>query len=265
MEPAELEDRLHESNLLVLDVRPEERYLAGHIPTAVQVSPDALMDGTPPATGKLPSLIRLEALLGKLRLTSTTPVVVYDDEGGGWAGRMIWTLDMVGHTNTAYLNGGLCAWLGAAMPLSQEVPPKRQATTPRLKLHPEYRIELEELQARFREVVVWDARSADEYQGDRKVSARSGHIPGAIHLEWLELIDQNRELRLHQDAAQLLADKGLQADAEIITHCQTHHRSGLTYLAARLLGYQRIRAYDGSWAEWGNQNDTPIATGEAPG
>jgi len=106
--------------------------------------------------------------------------------------------------------------------------------------------------------VIWDARSEAEYMGQRSGSRRAGHIPGAVNLDWVALMDPQRHLRLREDCAGLLAAHGITADKRVITHCQTHHRSGLTYLAARLLNFPEIQAYHGSWSEWGNRDDTPV-------
>jgi thiosulfate/3-mercaptopyruvate sulfurtransferase len=109
--------------------------------------------------------------------------------------------------------------------------------------------------------VVWDARSPGEFSGDIVRSARGGHIPAAINLEWTQLLDQQRNLRVRDDAQQILNDLGLTHDKHIVTHCQSHHRSGFTYMVGRMLGYKNIRGYDGSWAEWGNLEHTPVALG----
>jgi 3-mercaptopyruvate sulfurtransferase SseA len=108
---------------------------------------------------------------------------------------------------------------------------------------------------------VWDCRSAEEFRGQKSGSARAGHIPGAVHLDWLDLMDRARALRLRTDLEALLAERGIDRGRDVVTHCQTHHRSGLSYLVARLLDFPRIRAYPGSWSEWGNRTDTPVATG----
>ena len=74
-------------------------------------------------------------------------------------------------------------------------------------------------------------------------------------------MDAAKGYRLHGDIEARLLAANIQPNHTVVVHCQTHHRSGLAYLVARLLGYQKLKAYDGSWAEWGNRDDTPIATG----
>ena len=100
-------------------------------------------------------------------------------------------------------------------------------------------------------------RSAKEYAGLRSGSARHGHIPGAVNLDWELLKDSRRQLRLVENLDEIAASLGLLQAKQIITHCQSHHRSGLSYLVGRLLGLN-IKAFHGSWAEWGNEPNTPI-------
>ena len=90
------------------------------------------------------------------------------------------------------------------------------------------------------------------------LAAKSGHIPGAVNFEWTAGMDKARQLRIRTDMPQILEDLGITRDKEIITHCQTHHRSGFTYLVAKSLGYPRVKGYAGSWGEWGNHPDTPV-------
>lgn len=252
---------------LLLDVGSAERYAQAHIPGAVLVTPAELVDGRPPATGRLPDQARLNSLFSRLGLHPDLQVVAYDDEGGGWAGRLLWTLEVVGHHNWAYLDGGIHAWQASGRPLESK-PNEATARSVDVQIHSEPIAETDTIMQALadgdEDLLVWDARSAAEYRGERQAAARSGHIPGAVNLDWLELMDRERQLRLRQDLAEQLAAHGITPDKQIVTHCQTHHRSGLTWLAARLLGFPRLKAYHGSWSEWGNRSDTPIHTGNAP-
>jgi len=100
-------------DLRLIHVAEGPAFQQAHLPGALLVEPRELVDGRPPAPGRLPSLERLRALLAALAHGSDVPYVIYDDEGGGWAGRFAWTLDVVGHRHWSYLDGGLPAWHAA--------------------------------------------------------------------------------------------------------------------------------------------------------
>ena len=232
------------------------------IPGAIWMPPSWLVDGTPPASGRLPSKERLEQAFGAIGYEADQIIVVADNEGGGWAGRLAWTLDVIGHEKWLYLDGGLHAWAAAGCELANQ-PRQPEQTRPQLSIDVTPIAEIADVLALIeeRDGVIWDCRSPEEFVGTKVQAQRGGHIPGAINLDWVELMDQDRNLQLIEELEESLAQRGIRRDADVITHCQTHHRSGLTYMAARLLGFPRIRAYHGSWSEWGNRADTPIETG----
>ena len=122
VEPDDLVSQLGDDDLLIVDLCREENWQAHHIPGAVHVSPAEIVSGIQPATGKLPDAARLQAVMRRIGLTPGKHVVAYDDEGGGWAGRFIWTLDVIGHEASSLLNGGLIAWANAELPLTDSVP-----------------------------------------------------------------------------------------------------------------------------------------------
>lgn len=261
LEADQLESLLGDPRLLIIDLSSAENYARHHVPGAVHLPASALQCGLAPAPGKMPPLETLSLIFSRLGLTAERPVVTYDDEGGGWAGRLIWTLDMVGHQHHAYLNGGLHAWVNEGHPTEAE-PAQPTPSNFQAQIDPRHRATAEELMSELGDpaLAIWDARSAAEYRGERQAAARVGHIPGAINLDWIELMDRQRNLRLLplETLRARLAQQGLTPDKRIVTHCQTHHRSGLSYLAMKALGYPDVRAYDGSWGEWGNRPDTPI-------
>lgn len=258
IEPEDLPAELDVASYRLVDLCSSEQYAQGHIPGAVHLPPGSITSPAP-TPGLLPSAEILQQVLGSLGHHPELHYIVYDDEGGGWAGRFIWLLDSVGHHRFSYINGGLKAWQSAGLPLETE-PNRVEPTHPALSLNHDWTISLDELLAGLGQPgrVIWDARSPGEYAGTRVLAARGGHIPGAINFEWTAGMDPDRGLRLRADLAERLEALGLGRDQEVVTHCQTHHRSGFTYLVARLLGYPRIKAYAGSWSEWGNHPDTPV-------
>jgi len=263
LEPADLAAKLADDGaVLLIHVATAAAYAAAHVPGAVHVEPAELVSGIRPATGQLPATPRLEQLFSRIGYRPDATIVVYDDEGGGWAGRFIWTLDIIGHHNWWYLNGGIHAWAAAGQPL-QRTPVAVKPTAVELSIDRRPIADADDIIGRLGDpgAVIWDCRSADEYAGRRATAARNGHIPGAVHLDWLDLMDRDRQLRLRSDIAALLESRGISRDKEVIVHCQTHHRSGLAYLVGRALGYPKIRGYHGSWSDWGNRDDTPVETG----
>ncbi len=262
LEPAALADILTDPAVRVVDLGPGEVFREHHVPGAVHLPYTELVRSRPPVGGLLPDP---DTLLDVLRAAGIGPgvdVVAMDAEGGGAAGRLMWTLDVVGHDRCALLDGGLRAWVREGFPVEQG-PGTRP---PRGDLEPARRDaalrEAEGIMARLGEpdFVCLDARSAGEYQGSMVRAARGGHIPGAAHYEWTEAMDPARNLRLRPlDAVRAeLESLGVTPDREVVTYCHTHHRSAFSYALLRLLGYPRVAGYPGSWSDWGNRGDTPV-------
>lgn len=259
LEPSVLAPHIDNPSLLIVDVCNDEQYLRGHIPGAVHVPIGAVKANTPPAPGKLANPLQLQAVLRQLGVDEDKTIVVYSDDGGASAGRFIWTLEMVGITRWAFLNGGLQAWHSENLALESGAV-SGQPSNFEPKYSPASRMEKGDIEARLgdKNLVVWDARSVGEYNGSDVRAARGGHIPGAVQCEWSTLVDPQRATRLREDMADYLQSCGITGDKTIVTHCHTHQRSGLTWLAGKLLGFNDIRAYDGSWSEWGNDFDLPV-------
>lgn len=256
-----LNDALPSPALLLVDLSSADNYAAGHIPSAVHVLPTRLSSGIAPATGSLPTIEQLTELLASIGFDGSQHVVVYDDAGGSWAGRFIWTLTLLGFEKTSLLDGGRNAWIKAGFALEQAAPSIKPSAPLALTIDPRFIADKDSIlqQLDNSNFKVWDARSLDEYTGSKVLAQRGGHIPGAAHLEWTQLMDGEQQLLALDVIAQLLENAGLTSDKTIVTHCQTHRRSGLTWFVAhKLLNYPAIKAYPGSWSEWGNDANTPI-------
>ena len=105
-----------------------------------------------------------------------------------------------------------------------------------------------------------DSRTPQEFSGEKKFSARGGHIPGAELLNWVDTMDQSRNLRLKLEVElrKMLAQRELTSDREIVCYCQSHHRSSHSYIMLKALGYPRIKGYPGAWSAWADRADTPV-------
>ena len=110
--------------------------------------------------------------------------------------------------------------------------------------------------------MIVDTRSEAENNATLVRSARGGHIPGAVHLEWKNNLNADGTFKSADELAAQYKERGVTPDQEVIPYCQGGYRSANTYLALRLIGYPRIRNYLGSWGEWGNRPDLPIEGGE---
>jgi len=263
VEPLALQPLLNQPDLLILDLSSQEHYDQGHLPGAIRMDSRRLLRGSGPVPNLIPTEAQLSELCSELGIGPDTQVVAYDDQLGPWAGRLVWTLHCIGHARASVLNGQLPAWVDAGLELDtavhQPVPIERHVSL----VHPELIMSADQIQTATEQgrLTVWDARSAAEYSGEKVVNAsRGGHIPGARHLEWTDLLEPGPIPRLKSAEAlkQLLIQAGIDPDQPVVTHCQTHRRSGLTWLVGSWLGMKQLSCYDGSWFEWGNSPERPV-------
>ncbi len=262
LEPEALEACLGDSKLLILDLRAPDQYGAGHIPGAINAQYADFVAVRRPAMGMLPDEAQLSTVFSALGVDDSRYVVTYDDEGGGRAARVVWTLEVLGHPAMSVLNGGVRAWVseGRALDRAPALPSSSeyQATIRR----PEAMASSEYILSRLgaEDFMLLDTRSPAEFAGQDVRAARGGHIPGAVNRNWTDNMDQQRDLRLLPDSElrSALEDLGVTPDKEVVVYCQTHHRSAHSYVVLRHLGYGRVRGYPGAWSEWGNTPDLPL-------
>jgi thiosulfate/3-mercaptopyruvate sulfurtransferase len=244
-------------------------YPSGHIPGAVQV--DWTTDLNDPLRRDYLDKSGFEKLMSRIGATQDTTIVFYGDKNNWWATYAFWVFQLFGHTNAKVMDGGRLKWEKEGRELTREVPtyPATQYTA----------AERDDARIRaFRDQVMQhvqskqplvDVRSPDEYSGKllhmpnypQEGALRGGHIPGAQNIPWARAA--NPDDGTFKSAEELRAiyegEKGLKADDDIIAYCRIGERSSHTwFVLTYLLGYPRVRNYDGSWTEWGNSVNVPI-------
>jgi thiosulfate/3-mercaptopyruvate sulfurtransferase len=264
VEGPQLLHHLGEPETAIVDLSRREAHLRYHLPGARFLDYGAIVTADPPVTGLMPAREVLERVLGELGLAADTHVVAYDDEGGGKAARLLWTLAVLGHPGgTSLLNGGLHAWAGDRLPLTDApapfAPQRYRAAAFDAEHLADRRLILDHLDDPA--TVRLDVRSPDEYAGRRRYAERGGHIPGAVNLEWTWAMDPARQLRLRpeEELRAGLAEVGVVPGRQVVAYCQSHHRSAFAWFVLRHLGFA-ARGYPGGWSDWGNTPDTPVET-----
>ncbi len=261
LEVGELAEHLSYDNVLLVDVRSPEQCVDGHIPGAVMLAYADLIRHEGPVSGAVPTVDQLSSVLSAVGLDRGIHVVAYDDDKGSHASRLLWTLDFVGHQNHSLLNGGFAAWDDDALPIDEH--PATPSTTS-YNAMPESAViaDYDYIRANLTnpDVVLLDTRTPAEFDGIDVRAKRGGHIPNAINFDWSLAIDllENGRVRDGEDLSKQLGRLGVTPDREIVVYCHTHHRSSHTYLVLKHLGFPRVRAYPGSWSEWGNRDGAPV-------
>ncbi len=253
MNVEKLSSILETDEVVLIDVRPREDFMSGHLPGAVHLAPDAVADPVAPIGGALKSTDEIAGLLGRLGVSARSQVVLYDDKGGFHAARMFWLLEYFGHRNVSLLNGGIQAWTRAGLETNtggDGPAPERTfsaALSPRRFASAEWILERE----KDAETVVIDVRTADAFQ--------KGHIPWAVNIPWKANLNEDQTLKSAEALSAHFASLGISPDDNIVVHCENGLASSHSYFALRLLGYPRVRTYHRSWSEWGSAGDLPVA------
>ncbi|WP_424211404.1 sulfurtransferase [Streptomyces sp. BI20] len=258
---------------VLLDVRwqlggPDQRpaYEAGHLPGAVFVDLDRELAGPAGAGGRhpLPDPEEFGAVMRRAGVGAGTPVVVYDG-GQGWsAARAWWLLRWTGHADVRVLDGGLPAWQAAGGGLSTEEPhPVEGDFKPApggLGL-----LDADAAAALARRGVLLDARAGERYRGEvEPIDPAAGHIPGALSAPTTENLGPDGLFRSPQELRARFADFGVSGpDSEVGVYCGSGVSGAQQVLALAVAGIPAA-LYAGSWSEWSNDPNRPVATGPAP-
>jgi thiosulfate/3-mercaptopyruvate sulfurtransferase len=264
LEPAELAKPAVVKGFLALDVRTQEEYDNGHVPGARRVDHDAWKaawrDGKDTAAWS--------ERIGALGIGPDSKVVVYDDKGMKDAARIWWILRYWGIEDVRLLNGGWKGWTAAGVPASKATPepaaPVAFRATPRPKRLATMGQVLDLLRGDRLQIV--DARSEDEFCGiEKRDNKKGGAIPGAKHLEWSDLIDQETGRFKKADELRKLFDlAGIDLNRPTASHCNGGGRAAVMAFGLELMGAEDVRSYYRGWGEWGNAEETPVMVPKPP-
>ena len=276
--PAWLADHL-DDRLLIIDCQPDvHEYVSGHVPGAVYLNDHLFRTHL----GTLPtSWIDREPaawLLRQIGLEADVPVVVYTGSptitacrahvGDGLEQPMVaYSLLRYGHGDVRILDGGLDAWRREGLPVTREYTAARASVYgPHVRdaLFVDYD-EFVELMGRP-DTVVLDARPPDKYSGQGPW-LKPGHIPGAVSLPWKALMgaENSRKLRPHGEIRAAAEAAGATPDRTVVCSCGTGREATNEFLIFRyLLGYPKVRLYEGSFTDWVSRPGNPTVTGPDP-
>ena len=266
-----LADHLNDPSLVLLQIGDKKDYDKGHIPGAQFLEYESI--STPHNHGvtlmlELPPVEQLVSVFERLGVSNRSHIILYF--GTNWVSpttRVYWTLDYLGlGDRTSILNGGLVAWEATHHPVSTEIKqPAKGSITPAPRK--EILADAEWVSHHLNQpaVTIIDARTHEFYNGSQSDgNPRSGHIPSASNLSYLDVVDQDNNKFKSPDALKdLFRAAGLKQGNLMVSYCHIGQRATVLYFTAKMLGYD-AKMYDGSWEDWSHRQDLPIVTGESP-
>jgi thiosulfate/3-mercaptopyruvate sulfurtransferase len=266
-----LAEHLGDDGLVVAEVDENpDLYDEGHIPGAVKLHwRDDLQD---PVERDLVGKEEFERLMGSRGIGNETAVVLYGDKNNWFAAYAYWYLKIYGHRDVRILDGGRQKWIDEGRELTVDEPSPQPAEYAAQDADEAIRARRDEVLASLGDGAraLVDVRSPQEYAGDliappgyeQEGAQRGGHIPTAQSVPWAQAVRDDGTFKSPDELRALYEGKGVTPDKEVTAYCRIGERSAHTWFVLReLLGYERVKNYDGSWTEWGNLVDVPIERG----
>ena len=231
-----LREKIKDNSIRIIDVRREQDYQLGHITNAVNLPLAKLL-----ADDSAESIQKIAQNLG---ISDKTSVVIYDDTFGALSSRVVWALQYIGHKDAKLLDVTFSQWKHSGFEISTEVPDIESAIHS-IKINPEIMATAEYLEKvkENKNVIIIDNRERLNYLEQ--------HIPGAINIPYRTLATDGKILRTKEGMKNLLKNRGISEDAEIITYCgSVGTLSGLAYYALKSVGLPNVKLYVHSFKEW---------------
>ena len=265
-------DHLEDRSIVIAEVNTDldADYSTGHVPGAVGWGLHTDLEDQ--VRRDIPTAEQIESLLGRSGVDNGTTVVLYGDGNNRSATWAFWVLKYYGHEKVKLMNGGRVKWVDEGKPLTTSVPtpsPKKYAASDPdadLRATKDYILaHLGEPDTRL-----LDTRTLEEYNGELTSAPgmpqpdiyRKGRIPGAVHVPWDDAGAEDGRFKPVEELKAMYEGMGLTPDQEVVPYCRLGMRASYSWFVLKyLLGYEKVRNYDGSWTEWGNAVGTPIETG----
>jgi len=244
-------------------------YDTGHIPGAVKV--DWHTELNDPVTRDYVDGTRFAEICAERGISRDTTVVFYGDKNNWWATYALWVFRLFGHPDVRILDGGRAKWVAEGREMTTETPKPERAEYPVVERDDTTirAFKAEVLDHLGRPMV--DVRSPGEYSGEllhmpdypQEGAVRGGHIPGAASVPWARAAAEDGSFKSRAELEAIyLREQGLSPDDDVIAYCRIGERSSHTwFVLTHLLGFGKVRNYDGSWTEWGNSVRVPIVQG----
>jgi thiosulfate/3-mercaptopyruvate sulfurtransferase len=261
-------DHLNDPSLRIVESNEDILlYNKGHIPGAVKI--DWVSDLNDPLMRDYLDGERFAKLLSSKGIGPETTVVFYGDKNNWWATYAFWVFQLFGHTRAKIMNGGRKKWEEEGRPMTTEVPQYPTTTYPVPERDDSkiraFRDQVREHVKKGGSLV--DVRSPGEYSGEllhmadypQEGALRGGHIPGAKNIPWARAANDDGTFKSLDELRALYEGQGITPDKDVVAYCRIGERSSHTwFVLTYLLGYPKVRNYDGSWTEWGNLVGAPI-------
>ena len=211
----------------------------------------------------------IEKLLSDAGVDNDTTIILYGDNNNWFAAYALWLLKYYGVENVKLMNGGRKKWVDEGRPTttdkSSHSPTSFKVSGPK----PEIRAMRDEVMAALKagNVPMVDVRSPKEFSGEllapenlpQEGSQRGGHIPGAKNIPWATAVNEDGTFKSREELEKIYGDQGITPDKDVIAYCRIGERSAHTwFVLTHLLGYPKVKNYDGSWTEWGSLVGAPI-------